>query len=427
MAPLHPGYFLSGTRFQLDYPVNLQKLNIIQFGKIYRNNQITCQISQKKIMHIETVRRVGLARHLFELAEGCLRSQNDLHLFAAVNLAQDSIESFLIALADHLSVTFDQNTKFDKYFLLIDEKISPRELPFKSAMLRLNRVRIESKHHGIQPARSECERLLASAREFLNEASVANFGAPFSTISAIDLVEDGECKQILISARDALKNHNHEECVIDCRKALYLEVERQYDISAFKDEEPLGLLAGATRAPYYARSKKYVAENVREPTDYIVLDHSSVDSELLKSGVDPTDFWNLWRLTPDVFRNKEGKWYVKRDFSKLDESSLAEVSEYVFNTTLDVVLTRQTNRRATRWRQSGMFYVDLPKGGLSLLSKADKSSPIATTLPSDLTRVNVDYTVEGLRDDGLYWHVCHVGAKELFYGFLHDDDIRGEE
>ena len=377
-------------------------------------------------MQLETVRRVALARHLFELAEGSLRSKNDLHLFAAVNLAQDAIEAFLIALAENVGVAFDQNTKFDKYFVLIDEKISPRVLPFKSAMLRLNRVRIESKHHGIQPARAEFERLLASAREFLNEASLANLGAPFSTISAIDLLDEGECKQLLSSAQDALADLNHEDCVVLCRKALYLEIERRCDISAYKDEEPRGLLAGATKAPYYARSMKYVAENVHEPTDYIVLDHASVDGDLLKSGVDPTDFWNLWRLTPDVFRNKEGKWYVKRDFSRLEASNLAEVSEYVFSTTLDVVLTRQTNRRATRWHQPGTFYVDLPRSGLALHAKADRSSPIVATLPAGLTRVNVDYTVNGLNDDGLYWHISHLGAGDFYDGFMHDGDVRGE-
>lgn len=377
-------------------------------------------------MLIETVRRIALSRHLFELAEGSLRSKNDLHLFSAVNLAQDAIETFLVALADHLQVTFDQNTKFDRYFVLIDEKIAPKELPFKAAMIRLNRLRVDSKHHGIQPARGECERLLASAREFLDEASLVNLGAPFSTISAINLLEDGECKQFLESAKQALEQGDNEESAILCRKALYLEIERNYDISVYKDEEPRGLLAGFTSAPYYTRSMKYVAENVREPTDYIVLDHAAVDRDLLISGADPTEFWNIWRLTPEVFRNKAKKWYVKRDFSKLNAPDIKDIAEYVFNATLDIALTRQTNRRATRWRQSGKYYVDIAKPGLSLYEKADRTSPVSVTLPPDLTRVDTDYETEGLNDDGRYWHICHFEGGKFYYGFAHDDDVRGE-
>lgn len=376
-------------------------------------------------MKIETVRQIALARHLFELAEGSLRSKNDLHLFAAVNLAQDAIETFLVALADTLQVAFDQNTKFDRYFVLIDARIAPKELPFKSAMLRLNRLRVDSKHHGIQPARGECERLLASAREFLDEASQANLGAPFSTISAIDLLEDGDCKQFLSAAKGELNSLDYAACVISCRKALYVEIEGRYDISAYKDEEPRGLMAGLTSAPYYARSMKYVAENVRDPTDYIVLDHAAVDQDLLISGVDPTDFWNVWRLTPELFRSKAGKWYVKRDFGKLEGSDLKDIAEYVFNTTLDIALARETNRRATRWKPTRSFYVDLKRPGLGIHDRADRASPIKVTLPEGLTRVDTDFTVEGLNDDGLYWHIAHLGSGGFYFGYIHDDDVRG--
>lgn len=377
-------------------------------------------------MQIEIIRRIGLARHLFELAEGSLRSKNDLHLFSAVNLAQDAIETFLVALADKLHVVFDQNTKFDRYFVLIDEKISPKELPFKAAILRLNRLRVDSKHHGIQPARGECERLLASAREFLDEAAQAHLGAPFSTISAIDLLETGDCKDFLALAKQGLETADYESCIIACRKALYVEIESRYDISAYKDEEPRGLLAGLTSAPYYARNMKYVAENVRNPTDYIVLDHAAVDRDLLISGVDPTDFWNVWRLTPEVFRSKAGNWYLKREFGKLDGPDLKEIAEYVFNTTLDIALARETNRRATRWKQWGKFYVELKRPGLALHAKADRTSPVTATLPQELTRADTDYTVEGLNDDGVYWHISHFGDGGFYFGYIHDDDVRSE-
>ncbi len=384
------------------------------------------QGASKEPMHIEIVRRIALARHLFELAEGSLRTKNDLHLFSAVNLAQDAVETFLVALADKLQVAFDQNTKFDRYFVLIDERIAPRELPFKSAMIRLNRLRVDSKHHGIQPARAECERLLASAREFLDEASQANLGAPFSTICAIDLLEEGDCKHFMMQAKDELEASNYEACVIACRQALYVEIENRYDISAYKDEEPHGLMARFTSAPYYARSMKYVAENVGDPTDYIVLDHAAVDRDLLISGVDPTDFWNVWRLTPEMFRNKAGKWYVKRDFGKLQGTDLKDIAEYVFNTTLDIALARATNRRSTRWKQSGKFYIDLKKPGLALYTKADRNSPVKVTLPDDLTRVDTDFTVEGLNDDGVYWHIAHLGNGGFYFGYIHEDDVRGD-
>ncbi len=180
-------------------------------------------------MDIETVRQVSLARHLNDLAVSSHRSRNDLHLFAAVNLLQDAVEAFLLAIAGFVSAAIDQNTKFDKYFVLIDERIKPKELPFKLKLLRLNRIRVDSKHYGIQPARDECDRLAISVREFFEEVSSSLLGINFSTVSGIDLLDDGDTKSVLLEAKTALEAGDHAACAIACRKGLYLELEWSYN------------------------------------------------------------------------------------------------------------------------------------------------------------------------------------------------------
>jgi hypothetical protein len=256
-------------------------------------------------MDIETVRRLTLARHLYELGAASLRSANDIHLFSAVNLFQDAVEAFLLAVADHTGAAIDQNTKFDKYFVLIDEKINPKELPFKNKLFRLNRIRVDSKHYGIQPARDECDRLGITVREFFDEACNSVLGASFSTVSAIDLLHDGETKTVLLEAKKALEAGELEECAINCRKALYLEVERHYDISEYKDGKPTGFFAGMTEAPYYALDKQYIEEQVADPTDFIVYDQNHLNQKLLTMGADNTAYWNVWRLTPSVYKTKD--------------------------------------------------------------------------------------------------------------------------
>jgi hypothetical protein len=203
-------------------------------------------------MDIETVRRISLARHLYQLGKTSLASPNDIYLFAAVNLLQDAVEAFLIAVGDHVKAEIDQNTKFDKYFVLINEKISPKELPFKSKLLRLNRIRVDSKHYGIQPARDECERVVVSVREFFDEVSNSVLGVNFATVSAIDLLDAGEVKDLLLEAKAARESGDHETCVVACRKVLYVEVEHHYDVSKFKEEKPLGIW-GALSMPRTTR------------------------------------------------------------------------------------------------------------------------------------------------------------------------------
>ena len=112
-----------------------------------------------------------MARYLYELGLGSIKSANDLYLFSGVNLLQDAVEAFLIAVADFMGANLDERTTFDKYFVIINKRIKPNELPFKNRLLRLNRIRIESKQYGIQPARDECERLTVVVREFFDEVS----------------------------------------------------------------------------------------------------------------------------------------------------------------------------------------------------------------------------------------------------------------
>ncbi len=364
-------------------------------------------------MDIETVRRISLARHLYQLGSSSLASKNDLHLFAAVNLLQDAVEAFLIAVGDHVKAEIDQNTKFDKYFVLINEKIAPKELPFKSRLLRLNRVRVDSKHYGIQPARDECERVSVSVRKFFDEVSSSVMSVNFSTVSAIDLIDAGEMKDLLLEAKAAREAEDHEGCVIACRKVMYVAVEHHYDVAKFKDGEPKGLLGAFSYAPYYAKNPKYIQESVKHPIDYIVRDHSRIDQDLLTQGVDTTAFWNIWRLTPEVYRTEDKQWVVKHDFGKLDAATLADKADYVFSTTVDIALAIHASLKAVRWEQHGRYFLTLARDNVPVFEKADAGSKVVGTTPAGMTRVDTDYRVTGLKGDGPYWHV-HEMTKDLW-------------
>jgi hypothetical protein len=374
-------------------------------------------------MDIETVRRISLARHLYELGTSSLRSSNDLHLFAAANLLQDAVEAFLIAVAENVGAAIDQNTKFDKYFVLIDARIAPKELPFKLKLLRLNRIRVDSKHYGIQPARDECDRVAVSVREFFDEVSTSIFGVSFSMVSAIDLVDDGETRQLLLEARASLEEGDYESCVISCRKALFLEIERRYDIAIFKEAYSLGVLAGSY-APYFAQSKDYVEKNVRNPTDFIVLDHNRLDQELLTQGVDPTAFWNVWRLTPEVYRTKNGKWIIKHDFHKLDSRVLEDKVAYIFSTTIDVVLAIHTTRKAIKTANRGSYYLELAQANVPIFEKADTKSKVIGNTPAGIGRIDTDFRILGFEGDGPYWHIHHIEGDVMLWGYIHNDYVK---
>jgi len=375
-------------------------------------------------MDIEIIRRISLAKHLYELAVSSLRSNSDTYLFSAVNLLQDSVEAFLIALADHVNAAVDQNTKFDKYFVLIDEKIAPRELPFKSKLLWLNRIRVNSKHYGIQPARDECNRLAIAVHEFFDEVSSEHLGASFSTISAIDLLNDGETKLSLLQAKADLDKGDIEHCATNCRKAIFLEIEKEYDIAAYKDGKPLGFARVLTHAPFFALNQEYIDKNVMNPTDYIVYDHSHISQQLLTYGVDNTAFWNVWRLTPEVYKNKQGVWIVKHEFAKLDKKLLSETIEYIYSTTVDIILAIHRTRQAIKGPAFGHYDVTLSEENVPVFERADKNSRVIGTTPTGMLTIGTDFRVEGFEGDGPYWHIYHFSDKLMLFGFIYKDYVK---
>lgn len=377
-------------------------------------------------MDIEVIRRICLARYLYELASASLRSSNDMHLFAGVNLLQDAVEAFLLAVAEQVAAAIDPNTRFDKYFTEIDAKIAPKTLPFRLKLIRLNRIRVDSKHHGIQPARDECERLMVSVREFFDEVTNSIWSASFSTISTLDLLPDGEVKAVLLEAKSALEANDNRTVAINCRKVLYLEVERKYSVYQFRRGAPRGTLASLfnfSLAPFYAQNEEYIEKHVRDPTDYIVLDHSRVDQDLLSAGIAPHDFWNIWRLTPETFREDDGTWIHREDYDKLDLDLLVDRAEYIFATTVDLALTFHSNRQQIRGQGYAPSKLTLSREQVPVYAKADRGSDVEGQTPNGVTEVNTDYCVPGLKSDGHYWHVRIPSETQYVVGYVHESDV----
>lgn len=383
-------------------------------------------------MDIEIIRRICLARHLFELGTASIKQKNDLYLFSAVNLLQDAVEAFLLAVADAVGASLDVRTAFDKYFVKINEKLSGKELPLKNKLLRLNRIRVDSKHYGIQPSRDECEKLPIIVRAFFEDVSASILNINFSTISVIDLINEGAIKDLLLEAKSCLEKKQFEECAIACRKVIYLELEKYYDISPYRETvATLGWLGAFTKAPLFTRNASYIEKNVRDPTDYIVYDYSDLEQELLKNAIDNTAFWNVWRLTPQVYQNKEGGWVIKHDFDKLEPELLKDKIEYIFSTTVDIIFTIHSKKRDIKSPETRLYYIELNQEEVPVYEKADQNSTVSTKTPPGLTKLDTDFHVMGLKGDGTYWHVLHserdnrlVINKQFIIGYIHNSFVK---
>jgi hypothetical protein len=115
---------------------------------------------------------------------------------------------------------------------------------------------------------------------------------------------------------------------------------------------------------------------------------------------------------------------VKHEFVKLDAELLADKIEYIFATTIDVVLELHTARKAVKSPMYGRYYLELLKDCVNVYEKADRTSKVVATSPPDLLRLDTDYKVLGLQGDAFYWHVHDMGENHMLWGFIHADDVQ---
>jgi len=156
------------------------------------------------------VRRLAFIKYLYKVAVE--QSQRPEPLYSASILTfHDAIELFLQLACEHLDVSTKEQQSFLGYWDILAPKLPDRVPTLKESMKRLNRARVELKHHGILPSKLDIEAFRASATNFFEENTSPIFGIKFSEVSLIDLVRCEETKNNLKEAALLLKQNKIEE------------------------------------------------------------------------------------------------------------------------------------------------------------------------------------------------------------------------
>lgn len=328
-----------------------------------------------------------LARLLLNDAMEHHRSGQNLRMFVAANLLQDAVEVFLLAVAESVGAKLKEKAEFANYLDSIDKAIEPATLPFRTQLLRLNRIRVHSKHHLVQPQPNDIQQLSTVVREFFTEVSRAHLSVDFETVHLIDLIRDDAQRNFLVAAHDMYEKGQYANALIESRKAFYLAFEINADVSGYADETKkglLGMLGPGWDAPSYARSAQYVRQNVATPFDYIVLDRDKLNAKLLSDGIDVLVFWNVWRLTPALFRTKGGEWLIKHELGIMESPNLQVNATYVLDQVTQIILQLQERAARLRHSRGGSNWVVYPRRpAIPVYEKADAGSAVAAHVAAD--------------------------------------------
>lgn len=371
------------------------------------------------------IKKIQMAKLLYELAQDCFRfSENPERTGAGILLLQDSVEIFLLAMCEHKQVPLHKDLDFDKYFVEL-AKITNEEAPLKRQMLDLHQLRNNVKHRAILPRVEDCTKSVSKVREFFLELSDRYLCTDFDSITLIDLLDESESKQHLWIAQEDLKSGNYKECQINCRKALYLKFEKEFDIRVFEKDNYISRIAAAliSKAP---DSFKDIKHRIKEPTDYIVLDFRSLEQELLLQGIFPVDFWNVWRLTPTMYYYQDEKeWVIKDEFN--DEIYNEQNAEYCFRKTVEIMLLNQRYSQSIKYSgiQKNKAIKTLDKT-IKVFSGASSNSEVVVEL-NGCRNLFCFSKSRGIDDKKQYYHVLIQDKKDgqdwYNAGYIVEDDV----
>nr|WP_315594886.1 hypothetical protein [uncultured Cupriavidus sp.] len=179
------------------------------------------------------LRQIVLAKQLFAEATNFQRRQSALHSGLAVSLAQDAVEMFLRAVYKQRCGTGPEPKDFLGVIDRIDQSAETQEelrVPFRARLTDLNKARVNFKHYGLYPERTDARQLLEYAADFFGVATQRFFDQDFESISLGDLVQAVDVRKRLHEAAEAAGREELEDALGLAAEAVDLSVLSLLDV-----------------------------------------------------------------------------------------------------------------------------------------------------------------------------------------------------
>ena len=150
------------------------------------------------------VRRLALPKFLFSQARAALGRYSPFSGGLATSLLQDTAEAFLRILSIHGRVDVKESASFPDLIDKVGARF-PVVIEHKAAILRLNRARVNFKHHGLAVSHEEATGFASTVEGFLSEVSVKALSIEFESISLISQIDHTRTRNWLRKA-DSLRH-----------------------------------------------------------------------------------------------------------------------------------------------------------------------------------------------------------------------------
>lgn len=374
-------------------------------------------------MRESTIHALVVARTLLEQADP-LCASNDRYLASTgLVVLQDALEAVLYALLLERGIDDEKNLERKGFDELIGElKSAGIAVPRSGTLKALNKQRVLVKHYAQLAEPAMVRSYYEASQEAITKMTTEVLGQSLRDLFIADLLTDGEPKDFLKAAEQAIKDQRYLNALIETRKAVFLVFEEDYSVYGWRDYDATtqeSVLAsafrGGWRAPDWTKNKNWIEKHVKVPTDYVQIDQQNWRLQAMELGIHTIELHNLQRLTPDVFRYRTDPgagWSVTYDVSFEANNATESNARYCLDRAVSTILKKQQHAQA--WREPAEdepfdpppIYV-----GHTLYERPSTDSPTVHTVQEGFT-YTIRRIVGGFNPSDSFYDVSAASEKQ---------------
>jgi hypothetical protein len=243
----------------------------------------------------------------------------------AVLLLHDAVEAFLLLAAEHLGAAPPR--EFGQYWdVLSPAKLTGGvDLAVKQGMVRLNKIRVNLKHHGVPPGRAAIDKSLADTATFFAANTRLVFDIDYDQVSMADVIEQEKVRELVRKAEAANAGADHISAMIAlsdaCELLLLPRSTDSWRPSPLRFGDNINWASGhpfvrrvghalqpsgnASGFDNHANDRQFLAEHIGTVTKAVIALQEAARVTAL--GIDYAAYLQFVRLTPSHVDTTDGK------------------------------------------------------------------------------------------------------------------------
>ena len=272
---------------------------------------VNMEIIIKRLAHIKQLYLIGIQQS---------QQSENIAVFSLLAF-HDSIEMFLKLLSEHKGLN---SSKYN----FLDYWTNIPELTLKESMRNLNARRVNLKHKGLIPAKSEIEISRVNTTDFFKQNTGTQFGIKFEDISLIKLVSNEKVKEYLIKGEELKDSDEPIWSVVNCAYAFNELLHSYLENKAHRIGDPLSFWSEADiESPELTAEKEYhiatfcsgntntskmLYKDFKELEKYHKRVNNNLNdlnefAKITALGIDYKKFIKFKILTPEIMRTEDSK------------------------------------------------------------------------------------------------------------------------